>query len=75
MKPFLSEKQKTHNITLIEKYIILSKEKEVAETLNIFFTRAVYDLDITEPKMTNINKNKCNDIININDNNFGIEKK
>ena len=39
VKPFFSEKQKsTHNITLIEKNIIISKEKEVGETLNTFFT-------------------------------------
>ena len=38
VKLFFSEKQKsTHNITLIEKNII-SKEKEVAQTLNTFFT-------------------------------------
>ena len=32
VKPFFSEKQKsTHNLTLIEKKLIISKEKEVAE--------------------------------------------
>ena len=67
VKPFFSEKQRsTHKITLIEKNIIISKEKEIAEPLNTFFTEAVKNLDITGPKTINNNiKNKeCNDILN-----------
>ena len=74
---FLGKAKNTHNITLIEKNAIISKEKEVAETLNTFFAEAVKNLDITGPKITNNNKSKeFNDNLNSvkNDNDIDLSK-
>ena len=47
VKPFFSEKSNTgKNITLIDGDNIFSTEKQMAETMNIFFSNAVKSLEI-----------------------------
>ena len=50
LKPFLTDKGiKSNNICLIEEGKIISKDQEVAETLNTFFQNSVSSLLVTEP--------------------------
>ena len=62
LKPFLTDKGITsNNICLIEEGKIISKDQEVAETLNTFFQNSVSSLLVTEPI------EYINDAINISD--------
>lgn len=46
MKPLLSEKTTTDNITLVENNVMVSKDKEVAGIFNSFFSNAVKNLNL-----------------------------
>ena len=51
MKPFISNKNKTKaKINLIEDETIISKDEEVAETLNNYFVTVTDSLGLTENK-------------------------
>ena len=68
MKPFFSDKRSTSKtISLIENDEIISEDKEVAETLNTYFSNAVKTLDIKEVdfeyRSENSNMNQINKII------------
>ena len=57
IKPLFSEKQNVlqRNITIVEREVIISDKKQVAEKLNNFFIEAVESLEI-EPYCPNHNK-------------------
>ena len=66
MKPLFSEKYNSHNkITLVESNNIISKDEEVAETMNMFFSDVVKELDI---KGYPIDKSCCNTELDNNTN-------
>ena len=58
VKPLFSEKYSSRNkITLLEGNTIISKDEEVAETMNTFFSNVVKELDI---KACSKDKSHCN---------------
>ena len=62
LKPFLTDKgSKSNTICLIEEGEIISKDSEVADTLNLFFKNSVSSLLISEPS------EYINDTVNISD--------
>ena len=67
IKPLFSAKTpKTTSINLVEDKNIISNDKEVAETLNTFFKKAVANLEIEENKYL-LTKTENHEIDNIND--------
>ena len=69
VKPLFSEKQTArNNITLIENDIIISKDLDVAETMNYFFSNAVKELNINGSLNENFSYNsEHDDILNMID--------
>ena len=64
VKPLLSEKsQNIRKITIIKDGEIISRDEEVAETLNSYFKNAVTSLDIKENELLLTTSNEQNDSI------------
>ena len=68
IKPLFSEKQTLHSkITLVENEIIISKDEQIAETMNTYFSNIVENLDITGynvgDDLHSLNNNKKNNSI------------
>ena len=66
MKPFFSEKSKSRNkITLVEGDTIISEDIMVAETMNMFFSNVVKELDILGYEENNTIATSSDDIENV----------